>query len=319
MAEFGPASRLRGDLAWISVKAIMRAARSCRSGARREEASHRIFAITCGACPPYRRAGHRTLVAGAEVRSWRAACNVRITMKTVSTFRRVAALLAMSAILTPAVAQVGERIQSLDAIRAAAHAFVTQHVPKQAAGATTVNVGTLDPRLRLAPCADSLQASLPTGATFRDRMTIAVSCVAGSTWTVYVPVAIESQSSVLVLRRAASRGTRLTAEDVEIQTRVVRGTGDSYLTDVAELQGRTLKRPLGAGAALTADAMAPDLVVKRGQHVTLLAAVGGLEVRAAGVAMNDAATAGRVRVQNISSNRIVEGVVESPDVIRITP
>jgi flagella basal body P-ring formation protein FlgA len=59
--------------------------------------------------------------------------------------------------------------------------------------------------------------------------------------------------------------------------------------------------------------------VKRGQHVTLLAAVGGLEVRAAGVAMNDAAAQGRVRVQNISSNRIVEGVVESPDVIRITP
>jgi flagella basal body P-ring formation protein FlgA len=53
--------------------------------------------------------------------------------------------------------------------------------------------------------------------------------------------------------------------------------------------------------------------------VTLLAAVGGLEVRAAGVAMNDAAARGRVKVQNITSNRIVEGVVETPDVIRITP
>ena len=243
-------------------------------------------------------------------------------MKRVSIFRRTfpwlfASLLAAQVFTATAFAQ--ESIQSLDAIRAAAQTFVTAHVPKQAPGAVTVNVGTLDSRLRLAPCAAPLKVSLPAGATFRDRMTVAVSCVGGSSWTVYVPIAIETQTPVLVLRRAANRGTRLTADDVEVQTRVVQGTGDSYLTDAAELGGRTLKRPLGAGAALTADAMMDDMVVRRGQHVTLLAAVGGLEVRAAGVAMNDAATAGRVKVQNISSNLIVEGVVESPDVIRITP
>jgi flagella basal body P-ring formation protein FlgA len=238
-------------------------------------------------------------------------------MKTLSIFRRAIPWLAMSVLVTPAFAQ--ETIQSLDAIRAAAQKFVTQRVPKQEPGAVTVNVGALDPRLRLAPCATPLKVSLPAGATFRDRMTVAVSCSGDSSWTVYVPIAIETQTPVLVLRRAANRGTRLTSDDVEIQTRVIAGTGASYLTDVAELGGRTLKRPLGAGAALTVDAMMDDMVVKRGQHVTLLAAVGGLEVRASGVAMNDAAARGRVRVQNISSNRIVEGVVESPDVIRITP
>jgi flagella basal body P-ring formation protein FlgA len=240
-------------------------------------------------------------------------------MKRVSTFRRVLPCLAICLVTMPAFAQVDSSVQSLDAIRAAAQTYVTQHVPKQAPGALTVNVGALDSRLRLAPCTQPLKVSLPTGATFRDRMTVAVSCVSDSSWTVYVPISIETQSSVLVLRRAATRGERLTAGDVEIQTRLVQGTGDSYLTDIAELNGRTLKRPLGAGAALTADVMAADMVVKRGQHVTLLASVGGLEVRASGVAMNDAAAAGRVKVQNISSNRIVEGVVETADVIRITP
>jgi flagella basal body P-ring formation protein FlgA len=240
-------------------------------------------------------------------------------MKILSIFRRAIPWLALSVLVTPAFAQTDASIQSLDAIRAAAQKFVIQRVPKQEPGAVTVNVGALDPRLRLAPCATPLKVSLPAGATFRDRMTVAVSCSGDSSWTVYVPIAIETQSPVLVLRRPANRGTRLTSDDVEIQTRVVAGTGASYLTDVAQLSGRTLKRPLGAGAALTMDAMMDDMVVKRGQHVTLLAAVGGLEVRAAGVAMNDAAAQSRVRVQNISSNRIVEGVVESPDVIRITP
>ena len=53
--------------------------------------------------------------------------------------------------------------------------------------------------------------------------------------------------------------------------------------------------------------------------ITVLAAAGGMEVRARGVAMTDAPAAGRVKAQNLSSGRIVEGVVETADVIRITP
>lgn len=239
-------------------------------------------------------------------------------MNRVSTFRRLA-VIGAGLLAAPVLAQVDESIQSLEAIRAAAQSFITTQVPKQATGATQVNVGVLDSRLRLAPCADPLKAALPPSATFRARMTVAVSCTSGTTWTVYVPVTVDTQTSVLVLRRAAGRGERLTLEDVESQTRVISGTGDSYLTDPAELAGRTVKRPLGAGTALTADLMADDLVVRRGQRVTLLASVGSLEVRASGLAMNDAPAAGRVKVQNLSSNRIVEGVVETADVIRITP
>ncbi len=62
--------------------------------------------------------------------------------------------------------------------------------------------------------------------------------------------------------------------------------------------------------------MAADSLMKRGQQVTLLAAAGAMEVRARGVAMNDAPAAGRIKAQNLSSGRIVEGFVESADVIR---
>jgi flagella basal body P-ring formation protein FlgA len=235
-------------------------------------------------------------------------------MKCVSTFRRLMPLLILMS--APVFAQ---EPQSLEAVRAAAQDFVLEQVPSEKPGSVQVNVGALDSRLRLAACESPLKAALPTNATFRARMTVAVSCASPTTWTVYVPVNIETQISVLVLRHAAGRGSRLTADDVEVQSRTVTGAGDDYLTEPAELAGRTLKRPLGAGAAVTADAMVADSLIKRGQQVTLLAAVGGMEVRARGVAMNDAPAAGRVKAQNLSSGRIVEGFVESADVIRITP
>ena len=163
-----------------------------------------------------------------------------------------------------------------------------ESLPKREPGATQVLVGALDPRLRLARCERELTAALPTGATFRERMTIAVSCPEGNAWTIYVPVTIETRAKVLVLRQPVARGARIGATDVEVQERVVGGPSDSFLTDVAQLEGYTAKRPLAAGAALSIDALAVAMVVKRGQSVTLLASASGIEVRAPGRAMSDA-------------------------------
>jgi flagella basal body P-ring formation protein FlgA len=53
--------------------------------------------------------------------------------------------------------------------------------------------------------------------------------------------------------------------------------------------------------------------------VTLAAATAGIEVRAPGRAMSDAAANQRVRVQNLNSLKIVEGVAETQDVVRVSP
>jgi flagella basal body P-ring formation protein FlgA len=61
----------------------------------------------------------------------------------------------------------------------------------------------------------------------------------------------------------------------------------------------------------------PDLIVRRGQAVTLLSSGGAVEVRASGRAMVDGTAGARIQVQNLSSMRVVEGVVESADLVRV--
>ena len=58
-------------------------------------------------------------------------------------------------------------------------------------------------------------------------------------------------------------------------------------------------------------------ITRRGQQVTVIAASGPVEIRAQGLALNDAAETERVRVQNVSSLKVVEGVVESDSVVRV--
>jgi flagella basal body P-ring formation protein FlgA len=210
--------------------------------------------------------------------------------------------------------------QSLDSIRSEAAAFIRAQLPAPAAQPgrkVLVEAGYLDARLRLAACAGNLAVTQPAGSILSARNTVAVSCTQGATWTVYVPVTLETETAVLVTRRAVNRGAALLAADVEEQARRVPGLADRYVSNVAELEGRHVRRNLPAGTALTDDTLATNILVKRGQQVTLLATVGGIEVRAVGRALGDGGNADRIRVQNSSSARIVEGFVESADIVRI--
>jgi len=210
-----------------------------------------------------------------------------------------------------------DSVESLAAIRSSAQSYVKSLIPSSA-GQSTVTVGQLDGRLRLARCpSKDLSASLPAGMSVQARLTVGVSCSGPVHWTVYVPVTVESTIEVLVLTHAVNRDTRLTAVDVTVETRKTAGPGNAYLTQPAELGGRTVKRPLSAGTTLSVDMFTPDLIVHRGQQVTLLSSGGLVEVRANGRAMVDGAAGARIQVQNLSSLRVVEGVVESADMVRV--
>jgi flagella basal body P-ring formation protein FlgA len=207
-------------------------------------------------------------------------------------------------------------VESVARIEAAAHSYVASLLPRGAAD-TQITVQALDPRLRLAQCGSALTAQLPPGSNLTARATVAVSCAGPTHWSVYIPVAVESRISVLVLRHAVARDTRLSADDVTLETRRTGGMATAYLASVGELSGRTVRRPLPLGTALTVDMFAADTVIHRGQQVTLVAGSSQLEIRATGQALMDAPVGARVQVQNLSSMTVVEGVVESADVVRV--
>ena len=228
----------------------------------------------------------------------------------------LAAAAALLAVALPTLGAAAGPAQAVADIEAAAHSYVESLLPPGSAQ-TQITVLPIDRRLRLAQCGSALQASLPVGTSLTARATIVVSCAGPTHWTLYVPVVVESRIRVLVLRHAVARETRLTAADVTVETRQAAGTATAYLASVAELAGRTVRRPLAIGTALTVEMFTADTVIHRGQQVTLVAGSPDLEIRASGRALMDAAAGARVRVQNLSSMTVVEGVVESADVVRV--
>jgi flagellar basal body P-ring formation protein FlgA len=197
-----------------------------------------------------------------------------------------------------------QALQDVDSIRASAAAFVRERLRAPGPALLHAEAGVLDPRLRLPACGQTPRAFSPTGELrVASRLTIGVRCDSPA-WTVYVPVNVESELAVLVTTRALPRNATVTAQDVDSQQRRVSGMATDYLTSVDQLAGRHLRNATAPGTALGADLLSPDVLIRRGQRVTLIA--------------TDAQPDGHVRVLNLNSRRIVEGQVESRDSVRIS-
>ncbi len=236
------------------------------------------------------------------------------------TFHCLLGLALLCGVATQANAQVasGPASQSLAAVRRAAEGQLRRELDPTVAG-VVFEAAELDSRLRVAACTAPLAATgkLPRGT--QARALVRVACNGNVKWTLNVPVEIHRQTDVLVLKRAVGRGEIIRAEDVLVQSRVLPGLTSPFLSRAADLAGRLTRRPIQEGTAVTADALDAPLLIHRGQNVTLTARAGGFEVRAPGLAMADAAAEQRVRVRNLNSLKIVEGVADTAGVVRVNP
>ncbi len=179
-----------------------------------------------------------------------------------------------------------------------------------------VQVGKLDPRLRLSSCEGQMQAFMPAGSRRNGNTTVGVRCLHDKPWSLYVPVRIKLMRNVVILRNNLSRGVTLTAADLD-QRRIDISKGGDYFQQPEQVIGRVLTRSVRAGRQLNRHDIAAADMVKRGERVTLLAKSQGFAVRMQGTALTDGASGELIKVKNVNSSRIIQGIVMAPGIIQI--
>jgi flagella basal body P-ring formation protein FlgA len=173
----------------------------------------------------------------------------------------------------------------------------------------------IDERVQLAQCGGPLQA-FKASASSTSAMTIGVGCDA-PTWKIYVPVRISAVREVIVAARPLARGITITPDMLRIEKRDLSSLPYGYVARREAAAGQQLTRAVADGAAIAPADLAAAAAIRRGQQVVLVGRAGGLEVRAQGKALADAAVGQRVSVENFTSRRVVEGTVRSGDVVDV--
>lgn len=180
-----------------------------------------------------------------------------------------------------------------------------------------ITVGRLDPRLRLSACEGEMETFLPQGSRALGNSTVGVRCNGVKPWTLYVPVKVAVFRKVLVTNRPMARGELINATDLRMERRNLNTLRAGFLTDPSHAIGRLAKRPLTAGTPLSVSNLAAQRVIKRGEKVTLLMDIPGIQVRATAKALGDGAIGETISVRNTSSKKIIQATVISAGVVRV--
>jgi flagella basal body P-ring formation protein FlgA len=241
-------------------------------------------------------------------------------MRTAPKFRRANSIrrVALSALaLTPllAAAQVFDPQDTVQ-LEALARSEAALQFP-QLTDRQRFVVGPIEAHLQQEKCSRPIRPLVASPQHMKDRVVIELRCQDPKPWHIYVPVRIVGTSAVAVAAHAIVAGTVIKDTDVKTEQHDISELPLGFLDDPSIAIGLTASRPIAGGAYLTNQQLAAAKAVQRGQSVTIIADAGGMSVRMAGRALSDGLMNQRVRVQNLSSGKIVEGIARSEQTVEI--
>lgn len=240
----------------------------------------------------------------------------------MSIFWRLSLSMCLSAGISAAIAGTGHAAktagyQSRQSIVDAAREAIASQPESQRYQNLEVTIRSLDSRLRLSQCDQSLSTSFPRNGKILGNRVVGVRCEGGKPWKIFVRASVTAEQSLPALVRALPRNSLITGDDIHIVDFPASEMGTGYVDNPKDLVGMELKRDVSANTAIRANLLAAPKIVKRGQRVIAFYGLGDLQIRMTGIAMKDGANGDRIPIKNSSSNREVDGVVNPDGTIRL--
>lgn len=169
-----------------------------------------------------------------------------------------------------------------------------------------IAVGRLDPRLRLAPCAQ-VQPYLPPHVKLWGPARIGLRCASGPVrWNVYLPITVHVYARALVAAGPLASGSVLSAADLREAEVDLAAEPGIALARADQAVGRTLARPIAPGAALRSSHLKARQWFAAGDTVRIVAVGTGYAVSGEGQALSPGIEGQAVRVRT-DAGRVVTG------------
>ncbi|HEY9052435.1 MAG TPA: flagellar basal body P-ring formation chaperone FlgA [Gammaproteobacteria bacterium] len=207
------------------------------------------------------------------------------------------------------VSKAGTPLQDHASIATAVETFLKNQPGLDDPEQVEINVGHIDSRLQLHACDAPLETFLAPGHKTLGKTTVGVRCQSPKPWALYVPANIDRYALVYQTTGALPKGHILRQQDINTIKANLARLNYGYFTDKNALIGKQTSRRISQTKILTPNLVKDPLLVKRGENVDLIAESGHYAIRMSGQAMMNGSRGDRIRVKNLSSQRIIEGVV----------
>ncbi|WP_151194595.1 flagellar basal body P-ring formation chaperone FlgA [Candidatus Symbiobacter mobilis] len=180
-----------------------------------------------------------------------------------------------------------------------------------------VEVGALDPRLRLAPC-NRVEPYVPPGNRLWGRTRVGLRCVEGATrWNVFLPVTVRAWGSAWVIKGRVASGTVLGPDDAMLAEVDWAANDSPVLATQDQWLGLTTTRPLETGQALRRNMVKASQVFAAGAEVRVRAMGRGFVVTTSAQALSAGVVGQSARVRTTNGN-ILTGIVQPDRSVGVT-
>jgi flagella basal body P-ring formation protein FlgA len=179
-------------------------------------------------------------------------------------------------------------------------------------------IQALDSRLKLAPCASGLAIGFNRPDKTTGQTSLDVRCPGPVQWRIHLPVRVSLYDDALVARVPLLRGQRVDPNQVKRRKVEVTQLQHGYFSQPIQLRHMQAARNLKTGAILTTANLQARNLVESGQRITIVLDFNGLSVKTSGMALQSAGMGQPVKVRNLQSQRVVEGIVSGSAEVRVS-
>ena len=180
-----------------------------------------------------------------------------------------------------------------------------------------VNVGNLDSRLRLAPCAE-IEPYLPVNTSLWGKTRVGLRCLKGtSRWNVFLPVTVKAFGPAWVLRGAVAPGSTIREEDAMAAEVDWASEPSPIIRDAAQWVGKVAAYSLSAGQPLRQAMIRPAQAFAAGASIRVLAQGQGFSISSDGQALSPGIVGQLARVRT-EAGKVVSGTVLDTHTVEIS-
>jgi len=239
-------------------------------------------------------------------------------MKRAATLSRISVLFALLALLCTFAPVCGASTSGEKAIKEAVRKHVEDNAPWPRERVRVEFFGPMPEVAGPAGQAD-LKVRSRAGERYIGRTSFTVRFSKGDTVVreEAVRVRIEVFTDLVVSTRGIMRDAVIGSDDVTVTSKWMDTAPAGILTDAAEAVGKKAVMRLNAGTEISRTMLRSAPVVKKGEVVRIVLESGPMVISAVGLCQEDGGKGDLVRVQNISSKKIIFARVMGSSLVRV--
>ncbi len=179
-----------------------------------------------------------------------------------------------------------------------------------------IEVGSLDTRLRLAPC-QKVEPYLPRGSRLWGRSRIGLRCAdSPGAWNVFLPITVKAWGPAWVVRQPVAPGTTLSEDDAELTEVDWAEHPAPVLARQEDWLGKETSRGLMPGTVLRQPMIRPTQVFTAGTQIKVVVVQGGLRLAASGQAVSHGYLGQNARVR-MPNGKVLSGRVLANNTVEL--